>query len=52
MTILFALAMALAAECGPLALAADDCTREERAWERARSAATVEWVVAVWPEAA
>lgn len=52
MTLLFALAMALSAECSALALAADDCTREMRVWEQARNAAAIEWVVVVWPEAA
>lgn len=52
MTLLFALALSLAAECGSLAFAADDCTREERVWDRARSAMAIEWVVVAWPEAA
>lgn len=52
MMILLALALALSAECGPLALVADDCAREATVWARAVVAGSGVWVVATWPEAA
>lgn len=49
---IFLLAMALSAECGSLALKADDCRRETRVWEQARAASYAPWVVIVSPQTA
>jgi hypothetical protein len=48
----FFLGMALSAECGPLALVAEDCHREARIWAAAGAASAIEWVVPPRPEAA